>query len=190
MANENTLGSEPDQGPRSTLRRALGWLDDNIEYWLNFLFYSFLTSIIVIEVFRRYVLNSSTTYGEEVARYAFIWLAYIATARGVKNRSHLSIENIRSLMGRTGKFALFMFSDFCFFTLSVIIVITSIKMVMSGIHFDQRFTGSDLPIWIATVAVPIAWTLIGFRVIQRALVAIGNFRNGRAIELTTTVPTE
>ncbi|MEO8136348.1 MAG: TRAP transporter small permease [Betaproteobacteria bacterium] len=188
--NPQALGREPDRVPQSFLARAWHWLDENIEYWLNFLFYSFLTSIIVIEVFRRYVLNSSTVYGEEVARYAFIWLAYIATARGVKNRSHLSIENIRGRMGRTGKFVLYLVSDACFLTLAAIVVLTSIRMVSSGIQFDQRMTGSDLPIWIATGAIPVAWSLICLRVIQRSLVTIRNFRAGGPIEAGTLVPVE
>lgn len=188
--NPQAPGREADRGHKSFLAGAWHCLDENIEYWLNFLFYSFLTCIIVIEVFRRYVLNSSTVYGEEVARYAFIWLAYIATARGVKNRSHLSIENIRGKLGRTGKFVLYLVSDACFLTLAAIIVVTSIRMVSSGIQFDQRMTGSDLPIWIATGAIPVAWSLICLRVIQRSLVTIRNFRAGRPIEVSTLVPVE
>ena len=158
--------------------RLVRWLDQHIEYWLNFFFYSFLTLIIVVEVFRRYALNSSTSYGEEYARYAFIWLAYIATARGVRNRSHLSIDLLRERFGRTGKFVLYLFSDFCFMALAAVIVYTSTQFVVGGIRFDQRFTGSDLPLWLATSAVPVAWLLVCVRVAQRSVVLTRAYRTG------------
>jgi len=176
-----TTGSSAPEGKRAArgrLLRGLRWIDRNVEYWLNFLFYAFLTLIIVIEVFRRYALNSSTSYGEELARYAFIWLAYIATARGVKNRSHLSIDMLRQRCGRSGQFWLYVFSDLCFLALALVVVYTSVLFVGSGIRFDQRFTGSDLPLWLATAAVPVGWSLIGIRVVQRNLALIAAYRTG------------
>lgn len=161
--------------------RLLGWLDKNAEYWLCFFFYSFLTLIIVIEVFRRYALNSSTSYGEEYARYAFIWLAYIATARGVRNRSHLSIDMLREQFGRTGRFVLYLFSDVCFLALALVIVYTSSQFVAGGIQFDQRFTGSDLPLWLATSAVPVAWLLVCVRVVQRSVALVNAYRSGEPL---------
>ncbi len=168
----------PDAERRGPLLRLLGWLDQNTEYWLNFFFYAFLTLIVVIEVFRRYALNASTSYGEEYARYAFIWLAYIATARGVRNRGHLSIDMLRERFGRTGRFVLYLFSDFCFLTLAAVVFYTSAQFVIGGIRFDQRFTGSDLPLWLATSAVPVGWGLVCVRVVQRSVALIRAYRDG------------
>jgi C4-dicarboxylate transporter, DctQ subunit len=176
--------SEPPHG-RGLLIKLVRLLDSKIEFYLNFLFYAYLTSIIIIEVFRRYVLDSATSYGEETARYAFIWLAYVAAARGVKNRSHLSIEIVRQFLGRTGKFALFMLSDVCFMSLAVIVVFTSIQFVITNIEYDQMFTGADLPLWLATTAVPVGWSLIAVRVVQRNIATIADFRAGRPIEAGT-----
>lgn len=160
------------------LVRAMRWLDQHVEYWLSFFFYSFLTLIIVIEVFRRYALNSSSIFGEEFARYAFIWLAYVATSRGVRNRTHLSIDMLRDRFGRSGKFVLYLFSDVCFLTLAVVVVYTSAQFVIGGIRFDQRFTGSDLPLWLATSAVPVGWSLVCLRVVQRSVALVRTYRSG------------
>ncbi len=192
MSNERDAAqSKSEQGEQSRAggRFAQLWrlLDSKIEFYLNFLFYAYLTSIIIIEVFRRYVLDSATSYGEETARYAFIWLAYVAAARGVKNRNHLSIEIVRHMLGRTGKFALLMLSDFCFMALALIVVVTSIQFVVTNIQYDQMFTGADLPLWLATSAVPVAWTLIAIRVLQRNIATIGDFRAGRPMEAGTLV---
>ena len=170
--------TSPDDQRRSLLYRVVCWLDRNIEFYINFFLYTLLTVIIVVEVFRRYALDSATSYGEEVARYAFIWLAYLAAARGVKNRTHLSIDILRDMCSRTVKFALFMLSDFCFLVLALIIIWTGARFVMTTIEFDQHFTGINLPLWLAVAAVPVGWGMIAIRVIQRSIVTIAAYRRG------------
>lgn len=166
---------------RSFLGRLIAWLDEYTEFYLNFFLYTLLTVIIVVEVFRRYVLDSATSYGEEVARYAFIWLAYFAAARGVKNRTHLSIDLFRDMCGRNVKFALFMLSDVCFLILSLIIIWTGTRFVMTTIEFDQHFTGINLPLWLAVSAVPIGWGMIAIRIVQRSIKTIASYRRGEPI---------
>ena len=181
-------GSCVDSKRRSRFIRAIRWLDENVEYYLNFIFYMYLTWIIIIEVFRRYALGSATAWGEETARFAFIWLAYIAAARGVKKRSHLSIEIIREFCGRGVKFVLFMISDVAFFTLAAIIIFSSIKFVHTTILFGQYFTGGlGIPLAFAVAAVPVGWTLIAIRVIQRNILTIMAFRRGEAMTTGSTV---
>ena len=181
MTDSDSTGEDP--GPRpSPGARLWRWLDSELETTLCFLFYVYLTAIIVIEVVRRYLFDSSTTYAEETARYAFIWLTYIACARGVKRRAHLSIDILSSQFGRTGRFGVYMLSDACFLVLAGVVVMTSIQMVQNNIQFYQTFTGLDAPMWLATVAVPVGWTLIGLRVIQRSLKTIRVYRRGGSMD--------
>lgn len=167
-----------EPGERSLLRRVVSWLDEYVEFYINFFLYSLLTVVIVVEVFRRYMLDSATSYGEEVARYAFIWLAYFAAARGVKNRSHLSIDLLRDMCSRNVKFVLFLLSDLCFFVLSLIIIYTGSRFVITTIEFEQSFTGINLPLWLAVGAIPVGWSMIAIRVVQRTIKTIQAFRRG------------
>lgn len=163
---------------QSLLRRLTNWLDEYVEFYINFFLYALLTVIIVVEVFRRYMLDSATSYGEEVARYAFIWLAYFAAARGVKSRSHLSIDLLRDMCSRDVKFALFMLSDLCFLLLSIIVIWTGSRFVMTTIEFEQNFTGINLPLWLAVGAIPVGWSMIAIRVVQRSIKTIRAYRRG------------
>ncbi|QIE56013.1 TRAP transporter small permease [Pikeienuella piscinae] len=158
------------------------WLDKNFEYYFNVILYSYLTFIIVIEVFRRHVLDNSSSYGEETARYAFIWLAYLAAARGVKKRSHLSIDLIRAFMGRKGNFILFMVNDFLFFVLAVVVIVTGTRFVITTIEYNQYFTGIQIPYWIAVASIPVGWGMIALRVVQRCVLTIQAYRRGEAME--------
>lgn len=63
-------------------------IEQNLERWLCLMFYSMIVLTIISEVTRRFVLSYSSIWGEEVARYCFIYLAWIGAALAVKNRVH------------------------------------------------------------------------------------------------------
>lgn len=162
--------------------RALRWVDERLEYTLSFLFYVYITAILFIEVVRRYVFNESSSWGQETAIYAFIWMTYIAAAKGVKERSHLSVSILVDQMGRTGKFVTAMISDICFFILALVILYYSLVAVGQSIEFGQVMRGVSLPMWLAGISVPFGWLLITFRVVQRSVATIKDFTGGEEIQ--------
>jgi TRAP-type C4-dicarboxylate transport system permease small subunit len=164
-----------------TLVKCLKWLDQHIEFWLGFLLYAYLAGIIVIEVFRRYLLHAASTWGEETAIYAFIWMSYVAAAKGVRSRHHLAVDTLRDRMPRTGKFCTYVLSDLCFFALAALIVYYSLSPLLDNLKYDQRMQGADLPIAIATAAVPIGWILIAVRVVQRFVDLVKRFAEGKPL---------
>ena len=57
--------------------------DKNAERWLLLMFYVMLVITMAIEVLRREIFAYSSIWGEEIVRYAFIYLAWIGTAAAV-----------------------------------------------------------------------------------------------------------
>lgn len=163
------------------LWKSIKWLDENIEYWLCFFFYSYMVGIIVIEVCRRYFFNASSSWGEETAIYAFIWMTYLAAARGVRGRKHLSVEALRYRMNRTQKYWSFVLSDVCFFILAVTIAYYSLIPVINSIQYGHTMFGIDLPLALATIAVTAGWILIAIRVVQRFVDTLHRFRMGHPL---------
>ena len=74
-------------------------IDRKAERWLLLTFYALIILTIAIEVFRRFVINYSSPWGEEVARYAFIYLAWMAAAAAVRDRAHIRIDVLVNLGG-------------------------------------------------------------------------------------------
>ena len=167
--------------PVAYLKRSVRWVNNYIEYWLVSFFYAYMTIIIGLEVFRRYVLGASSTWGEETAIYAFIWMTYIAAAHRVRGRQHLSVEVLRNQMNRTQKFCAFVLSDICFFILAVAVIYYSVAVVGTNIEYGQNMLGVDVPMAFATVAVPIGWSLIAFRVVERFFETLRRFRMGQPL---------
>lgn len=163
------------------LKKLLKWLDEKIEYWLCFIFYSYMAGIIVVEVCRRYFMEASSSWGEETAIYAFIWMTYLAAARGVRGRNHLSVEALRYRMSRTQIYYSYVLSDVCFFVLAVTVAFYSMLPVLNNIHYGHTMFGINLPLALATSAVTIGWILIAIRVVQRFIITLKRFRMGQPL---------
>ncbi|WP_309083812.1 TRAP transporter small permease [Chelativorans sp.] len=58
-----------------------------------------LTTLVVAQVFLRYGLGSVPFFTEEVARYAMIWMALLATAVGVREASHIRVDFVPTALG-------------------------------------------------------------------------------------------
>ena len=163
---------------RGRWRGALDWLDRNVEYWLNVLLYAYILVIVFVEVVARYVLKVSIVWSEETAVYAFIWMSYLAMARLARTRSHLAFTPLRDMMSRGWQLACLLVSDLALGVLAVIVVVYMWRPIADSVSFHQTMQGADLPIWIATLAVPVGWLMVLIRTTQRALDAIGNYRHG------------
>src|SRR3546814_13727980 len=84
------------------MREVLKWLDENAERWMLLFLYSFIVLVIAIEVIRRFGLMYSSVWGEEAARYAFIYLVWIGAAVAVRDRAHIRIDVITHLLPPRG----------------------------------------------------------------------------------------
>jgi len=65
-------------------RAILRNIDKNGERYLLLVFYTLVVAVIGVEVIRRFVLSFSSVWGEEVARFAFIYLTWVGASAGVK----------------------------------------------------------------------------------------------------------
>ncbi len=163
------------------MRAFLELLDRKAEYWLNLLFYAYILAIIFFEVVSRYVLKASVAWAEETAIYAFIWLSYLSAARLARTRSHLSFTMLRDAMGRRGQLACLLISDTCLIGLSLVIIGYMFGPIRDSIAFGQTMLGANLPIWLATLSVPVGWTLVLIRTVQRALDSVRAYRRGHSL---------
>ena len=79
-----------------------------IKYWMDkilsiacAILLSFMTILVLIQVFSRYVLNSPVAFTEELVRYSLIWTGFIGAAYAFSTREHMSLTLVRDKF--TGK---------------------------------------------------------------------------------------
>ncbi len=153
-------------------------MDHQLEYWLVMIFYSLLVVTIIVEVVRRFVMSYSSVWGEEIARYAFIYLAWIGVAMGVKKRLHIRIDILSHFIPNRGKAALFLLGDLCALSLTGFCFYISISPVLLSIEFGSVTDGLRISKAWFMLAVPFAFSLVLYRLIRLIKEDIHYLRSG------------
>jgi TRAP-type C4-dicarboxylate transport system permease small subunit len=156
-------------------------IDKDGERWLMLVFYSMIVAVIAVEVFRRFVLSYSSVWGEEVARYAFIYLVWIGAAAAIRDRAHIRIDIVTQLLSPRGRAGLYLFGDFATLVLAVIGLYWSIKPVMTSIEFGSVTHGLRISQAWFFAAVPLGFAMILFRIVQSMRRDYSDLREGRPV---------
>jgi TRAP-type C4-dicarboxylate transport system permease small subunit len=161
------------------MREAVKWLDENGERWLLLFLYSFIVLVIAIEVVRRFVLLYSSVWGEETARYAFIYLVWIGAAVAVRDRAHIRIDVITHLLPPRGAALIYLLGDLLTVALACFAIYWSLDPVLVSWKFDNVTDGLRIVrVWFL-IAVPFGFTIMLIRLGQSIWRDIGDLREGR-----------
>jgi TRAP-type C4-dicarboxylate transport system permease small subunit len=163
------------------LKAALAFLDENLEYFLIVVFYSYFVIVVVTEVVLRYAFNSSLLIAEETARYAFIWLAWIAASLAAKERLHISIQVFEERQPRKIRFLLSFVYNLLFILLCLYGIRYVLPIIQSQHDYGTLSRAAQLPMFIVFLAVPVGYTLMVLRVIQNMVIDYLDYRAGREL---------
>ncbi len=135
---------------------------------LVIIFYTYMATAVVIQVFGRYVFNYSIGWASETATFAQIWMVLLAAGVAMHRNLHVGVDALarkfplyirRLLILVTGV------SAFWFLWQAI-----SGSMAMIEIGQIQTSPAIGLPMWIPYLSLPIGLTYFGFEVML-ALVA-------------------
>ncbi|WP_296970376.1 TRAP transporter small permease [Tepidanaerobacter sp. EBM-38] len=75
---------------------------DVIFEWMIVLILGGMTLSIFFQVIFRYVFKSPVAWTEELARFLFIWMTFIASYTGARKGSHIGVEALQKALPRIG----------------------------------------------------------------------------------------
>ncbi len=156
-------------------------IDQNAERWMLLGFYGLIVATIVVEVVRRFVLSYSSIWGEEIARYAFIYLAWVGASIAVKDRAHIRIDVIMHYLPARGKAFIYLFGDICMLGLAILALYTAIESLEVSIRFGSVTHGLRISLAWFLAAVPLGFTLMTYRLCQSIWRDFGDLRRGRPV---------
>lgn len=122
--------------------------------------------ICTMQVFWRYVLESSLSWSEECARYIFVWMVWIAAAYATKRMRHLRITALQEIAPKDKQWIFDLFSLIMMTVFAVIFSVNATQVVIKVHHTGQLSPAMSLPMWIPYLSVPVGITLLGFRAVQ------------------------
>ncbi|MCH8834322.1 MAG: TRAP transporter small permease [Proteobacteria bacterium] len=156
-------------------------IDRDGERYLLLVFYTLVVVVIGVEVIRRFVLSFSSIWGEEIARFAFIYLTWIGASAGVKNRSHIRIDVIYSWVPERHHVWLYVLADVATMVFAVVALYYSLIPIITSINFDSVTDGLRINRSFFLVAVPLGFTMTLVRLVQNIRRDLSDHKAGRPI---------
>jgi len=123
------------------VRNSLSVLNRDLEKWALLAFYVILVVTMAVEVLRREVFSYSSVWGEEIVRYAFIYLAWIAAAAAVRERAHIRIDVLFHFVPQRIKSLLYIFGDLVMVFVAVLALYWSWETVQVSLKFGSVTDG-------------------------------------------------
>lgn len=164
------------------VRKCVSILNEKLELYLLVSLYVFIILAINLEVIRRYVIDASTIWGHEAARFMYIYLTWIGVSWGVKKRIHIRIDILHQYVSERTKGLIYVFSGFGLLILSVYSIRWTLPVITTALEFGSTTPGLRLSRAYFVAAIPIAFTLTIVRTLQWIYKDIRNLYNGRPLD--------
>jgi TRAP-type C4-dicarboxylate transport system permease small subunit len=81
------------------LKKAFAWIDRAVEYAVAAVFAA-MCLIGLLQVFNRFVLNSSISWSEEFQIYCHVWIVFLAIPIAYRHGAHMSVDSLKNLLPR------------------------------------------------------------------------------------------
>jgi TRAP-type C4-dicarboxylate transport system permease small subunit len=156
-------------------------LDENAERWALLVFYSMLIVTMAVEVLRREIFSYSSIWGEEVVRYAFIYLVWIGASAAVRERGHIRIDVILNYVSPRAKAVLYILGDVVMMIIAVLALFWSLETVAVSAEFGSVSHGLRVSMVWFLLAVPIGFGLMIVRLVQSFVRDVADLRAGRPV---------
>jgi len=164
-----------------TAKQILRKFDQEGERWLTLPLYVMVVLTVFMEVFRRFFLSYSSIWGEEIARYAFIYIAWIGASSAIRERAHIRIDVVLPLLSNRWRTIVFIFGDIATLFLAVAALYWSMEPVINSIHFGSVTHGLRISQAWFLFAVPLGFAMMTFRLFQSMKRDISDLLAGRPV---------
>jgi TRAP-type C4-dicarboxylate transport system permease small subunit len=135
----------------------------NFEKWLSYLFIMIMAVAVLLQFFSR-LLGHPLAWGEEVARYSYVWLAFIGTSYVILTREHIQVNFfIHRLPQKAQK--VIQILEYILIILCVLCILPS-SFSHSVEQWKNLSPAMELPTFFLYISFPIGMSLSVIRLIQ------------------------
>ena len=140
---------------------------DNFEEYALLLLFPLMVAVVFTATLARYLNLFPMFWGEEVARYIMVFMAYIGAGLGMKRGAHVGVSFFTDRF-RSVKIRLFLEG----FRLGIIVFFCGMIMyyyrniIAHQIFMGQTTPALYIPMWIPYSAVPLGMFLVALRAFQ------------------------
>jgi len=140
---------------------------DNFEEYALLILFPCMVTVVFIATLARYLNLFPMFWGEELARYIMVFMAYIGAGLGMKKGAHVGVSFVVDRFHDPKvRFALDLFRLVIILFFCGLILNYFNQIIRAQISMGQTSPALFLPMWVPYSAVPLGMILVGLRAIE------------------------
>jgi TRAP-type C4-dicarboxylate transport system permease small subunit len=137
-------------------------IEKSLEWFLVFLM-SILVLDVLWQVFSRYILNSPSSYTDELAGYLLIWVGVLGAAYVAANREHLAIDLLVQRSSPERKYKLELIISTCIIIFAIfVLIIGGTSLAYTRFLLSVKSSALGMPLGIVYLVMPVSGILITY----------------------------
>ncbi|MDL2271493.1 TRAP transporter small permease [Desulfovibrio sp. OttesenSCG-928-I05] len=124
------------------------------------------TLLLFVNIVLRYGFQASTTWAEEVIRYAIVWVTFIGCSLCAQRGSHVGIDLFAQALPEKGKRAILAAGQFASAVFMGFCAYYGYEIFSMVLTMKQKSPAMMMPMAIVYISMPIGFSLSSFRFAQ------------------------
>ncbi|WP_170765399.1 TRAP transporter small permease subunit [Ruegeria lacuscaerulensis] len=142
------------------------WIDMNAEKVLASALLAAIVVLIFGNVFMRYIMNASLSWGEELTLWLFVWFVWLGVSYAFHTGDHVRITVLRDVLSERARLYADVVIALLVLGFLIVLTIECIKLIRQPFVASQTSVVLGLPIPILYASAPVGAGLSAIRVTQ------------------------
>lgn len=125
--------------------------------------------LVFIQIFMRWVLNSSLTWSEELVRYIFIWQIWLGTSVGFRDDKHIKLEIVSSRLKGKSLAVYDIIGTLIVIAFSAFLIYTGMQLVARFISTNYLSASLRLPLYLVYLSLPFSSFVVILRLLGKVI---------------------
>jgi TRAP-type C4-dicarboxylate transport system permease small subunit len=151
------------------------WIDKHFEEVCLAILLFAMVILSGLQVFMRYVTNTSLAWSEELTRYGFVWSGFLCLGYCIRRRSDLRIDVFLSILPNKAKIIFEIILDAVSVTVFCAFAYTSVIIIQKTIDLKQVSAALNIPMQYIYMAPFVGFSVSIVRIFQRIFMRILEF---------------
>jgi C4-dicarboxylate transporter DctQ subunit len=127
---------------------------------------AFMTIVTFTQVVLRYGFNAGFVWALEATTYAFLWLVLLGLSYGVRENAHIGVDALVKALPRPFRRAVGITALAACLAYVGLMLWGSLTLVQRLAVLGSNARDVPLPRWLLSLALPLGFGLLGFRLLQ------------------------
>ncbi|WP_298020718.1 TRAP transporter small permease [uncultured Dysosmobacter sp.] len=156
---------------------------DKIERWIITVIFAETIIVGFMQVVCRFILKASLPWSEELLRFSFVWLTYIAASMGIMRGTHTDVRVVVDRLPVPVQKALNIFREVATLVFCGIVFWFSLEIITLQISKNQISPAMHIPMYIPYLGLTCSFGIMVVQCIARLLASIEEAFNKKDIEV-------